>query len=770
MFLSKKKRGTKAVSIMLVAAMISSVAVISAVSTSAASENTQAVSSGDTYGLKSNIQDGTILHCFDWKYKDIKAELPNIAAAGFSSVQTSPAQVGAGSGTWWWLYQPLGFYVGNNDLGTKADLQSLCDEADKYGIKVVVDVVANHLAGDHSNIQNDLKDSQYWHHAGGGIDYFNRRQIHQGEIGMPDINSENEYVQQCVRKYVEELAGMGVDGIRWDAAKHIGLPSENCNFWPAVTQGTGLWTYGEILDDPVASDGNRDNREYAESLMKEYTKYISVTDSGYGADVRMAFRSGKVTQSVGNFAERGISKDKLVYWAESHDTYSNDKSDGEWDSSQFIDQNKIDRAYAVVAAQNKATSLYFSRPSSKSKNDIKAGKKGSTHYTSKEVAEVNRFHNENAGKADYYKASNGCAVVTRKDGGAVIVKGSGSGKVSVENGGGYAKPGTYKDQVSGNTFTITASTISGEIGSTGIAVIYDAKPIPSISAAPGTESDTYTYKTNTLSVTLNASNVSNAKYSLDGGSEIAYTDGTKITLGEGKPFETLQALKLTATDTASGKTLTKTYTFLKSNKGTSIYFDNSSYNWSNIYAYIYKDDGGSSNEIAAWPGVQLTNKSAANGYFVYDLPEDYENARVIWSDGSGSSSNRYPADMEPGLSIDGKSHLLTSGNTWKEYNESVTPTEPTTPTSPTTPTAPPVNYKYVIGDVSGDGVVTLKDASLIQRALLGNLTLTEKQQKAADIVNDGKITVADVVAVLRYLVGYDNVYKIGEVVTVTSAD
>ena len=144
--------------------------------------------------------------------------------------------------------------------------------------------------------------------------------------------------------------------------------------------------------------------------------------------------------------------------------------------------------------------------------------------------------------------------------------------------------------------------------------------------------------------------------------------------------------------------------------------------------------------------------------------------QVIWSDGSGSSSNRYPADMEPGLSIDGKSHLLTSGNTWKEYNESVTPTEPTTPTSPTTPTAPPVNYKYVIGDVSGDGVVTLKDASLIQRALLGNLTLTEKQQKAADIVNDGKITVADVVAVLRYLVGYDNVYKIGEVVTVTSAD
>lgn len=225
MFLNKKKRGTRAVSVMLAAAMIASVAVTSAVSTSAASVSTQAVSSSsNSYGLMSNIQDGTILHCFCWKYNDIKAMLPQIAEAGFTSIQTSPAQVGGGSGVWWLLYQPLGFYAGNNDVGTKADLQSLCSEADKYGIKIVVDVVANHLAGDHSNIQNDLKDSQYWHHESGGINYLNRREIHQREIGMPDINSENEYVQQCVRKYVNELKGMGVDGIRWDAAKHIGLP------------------------------------------------------------------------------------------------------------------------------------------------------------------------------------------------------------------------------------------------------------------------------------------------------------------------------------------------------------------------------------------------------------------------------------------------------------------------------------------------------------------------------------------------------------------
>ena len=79
----------------------------------------------NSYGLADNIQDGTILHCFDWKYNDIKAELPNIAAAGFTAVQTSPVQPHDSTGTWYWAYQPLGFYIGSNEFGTKSDLQEI---------------------------------------------------------------------------------------------------------------------------------------------------------------------------------------------------------------------------------------------------------------------------------------------------------------------------------------------------------------------------------------------------------------------------------------------------------------------------------------------------------------------------------------------------------------------------------------------------------------------------------------------------------------------
>ena len=49
--------------------------------------NIQASAENVKYELADNIQDGVILHCFNWKYNDIKAELKNIAAAGFTSIQ-----------------------------------------------------------------------------------------------------------------------------------------------------------------------------------------------------------------------------------------------------------------------------------------------------------------------------------------------------------------------------------------------------------------------------------------------------------------------------------------------------------------------------------------------------------------------------------------------------------------------------------------------------------------------------------------------------------
>ena len=45
-----------------------------------------------SYGLMEDVQDGVILHCWDWSFNNIKEQIPAIAAAGYTAVQTSPIQ------------------------------------------------------------------------------------------------------------------------------------------------------------------------------------------------------------------------------------------------------------------------------------------------------------------------------------------------------------------------------------------------------------------------------------------------------------------------------------------------------------------------------------------------------------------------------------------------------------------------------------------------------------------------------------------------------
>ncbi len=738
--------------------ILSALLALSMVATAAVSSVSAAVVKKDSavsadYGLTEEIQDGNILHCFDWKYNDIKAELKNIAEAGFTAVQTSPVQPHDTTGTWYWAYLPLGFYVGSNEFGTKADLQALCTEADKYGIKVVVDVVANHLSGDHSKIQNDLKDGQYWHTYGTVSNWGDRYQVINGEIGMPDLNTGHSYVQSAVAKYVKELKSIGVDGIRWDAAKHIGLPSEGDNFWKMVTL-EGLFNYGEILVGPADGDGH-------DHLMKEYTNYISVTDSVYGSTLRDSFKNGQAPSAYGNWAARGIASDRLVLWAESHDTWSNGY---DWGYSHGHSQNVIDRAYAVAASRAGASALYFSRPTTSDKESIKMGMKGSTHFTSKEVAEVNKFRNAMNGQKEYYTTGSNCAVVCREQG-AVVVAGSGSNmNVSVPNGGSTVKPGTYVDQISGNTWTVTSSTISGKIGSSGIAAIYNPQPVgPSASVTPGSKN----YTTDTLTLTLKYSNATSGQYSVDGGAYTSFTNGQTITIGSGAAYGTKTTVSVKASD-ASTTSDVETYTYTKVDPTLTqkIYFDNSSYKWSNVYAYIYDETSGDS--IGVWPGQAMTVDSAT-GYYVVEVPENLANGLAIFTESETATTNRYPADMQPGLELGGKTMLFSAGNSWKEYTP-VTPsttvpvtTQPTT-TPVTQPTTEPVEG-YIIGDVNSNGYVSISDATEIQMHLAGYKTLADENLKAADVNLDGTVDVKDATAIQLYLVnlpGSDN--HCGEIV------
>ena len=500
------------------------------------------------YGLKDNIQDGVILHCFDWTLADIQEEIPNIAKAGFTAVQTSPVHERAGKGSVWYdVYRPYDFKIGNG-LGTEADLKALCAKAHEYGVKVIVDVVANHT--DYGNVAERLLDLSLYHQLGHGIDWHNRNDVTHGEIGMKDLDTNNPTVQAIIRQYIQDLKACGVDGVRWDAIKHIGLPSEGDSFMKNVVDQE-MYNYGEILDNT----GGNDN-----VLFPEYQTYMSITDNGYGNGFANSFAGGSINESVGNFNQRNAKTEKLVYWGESHDTYANDGGE-----SKNKSQNVIDRAYAVVAGNNGATALYFSRPFQKDKGAIKFGDKGSVHFKDAEVAQVNYMHNVCAGEPNYYVKGNGVCAQVRKSG-AIIVLGNGSDRdVTVANGAGdgkWLKSGTYKDMVSGGAFTVNASTISGHVGESGIAVIYNAGSIVLPPEVVFNPADGTAFSDESLTVTATPLNAVSAWIQVNDGAKQDFTAAKQFTVGADVAYGKDVTITWGATD-KEGKTETGSVTYKK---------------------------------------------------------------------------------------------------------------------------------------------------------------------------------------------------------------
>ena len=477
----------KITAVLLALCLLITTAAVGTVSASA--ETTQEISVQET------VQGSAILHCFCWSYNTIKANLKAIAEAGYTAIQTSPVQppkdYGASwtdtNGQWWKLYQPLDLAVTNGTtyqswLGTKAELTAMCAEAETYGIKVIVDIVANHLANNgsvdtgaytnylHTDVNSELKQSEYFFDNYGSTSSESRFQMTHGHLGMPELNTANSVIQNKVLNLLKECVDCGVDGFRFDTAKHIELPTDDdstkSDFWPTVINGinsykSGLYIYGEVLGDAYSKDIN-----------KAYTTYMDLTDDYTSYLARQAVKNNSGSSLCASYYQKGISADQAVLWAESHDTYMN--SDG---NSQNDSNDTIVKTWAMVNSRKDATSLYFVRPGS-------MGTAGSdTTWKSAAVVASNKFKNAFEGKSEYLSSSGSVAYNERGSKGVVIVKTDGSGSVSLTAH--KMLDGTYTDHVTGNTFTVENGVISGTVGSTGVAVVYNENDVddPVISAS-----------------------------------------------------------------------------------------------------------------------------------------------------------------------------------------------------------------------------------------------------------------------------------------------
>ena len=363
-------------------------------------------------GEVESIQDGMTLHCWNWSFADIEKNMAKIAEQGYTAVQTSPIQqakeatVGNGMKSHWWVYyQPMGFHIDQTTgsaLGTKAQFESMCATAHKYGVRVIVDVVANHLGNRTGNnladtIIPDLKnDSSCWHDISKNTTNYNDRYdiTQHCMAGLPDLNTANKKVQNYALSFLKECIDAGADGFRFDGAKHIETPDDsNCgsDFWPYVingateyaksSRGLDLYCYGEVLDQPGGG-----------LPVSAYTKYMSVTDNSWGNSLRGSINGGNAGGYNPSY-HKGVNANKLVVWVESHDTYANE---GSGNVSDF----NVNKTWALIAARADVMGLYFARPQNYGSD--KLGKGSVTAWANPEVKAVNEFHNAFVGTTEYW--------------------------------------------------------------------------------------------------------------------------------------------------------------------------------------------------------------------------------------------------------------------------------------------------------------------------------------------------------------------------------
>ena len=448
---------------------------------------------------KSRADNDIILHAFTWSFDTIAANMKQIADAGFTYVQTSPANtcfVGEDGGMalfsqegdsvkgkWYYHYQPIDWQIGNYQLGTRDGFRALADSADRYGVKIIVDVLPNHTAFDRTAVLPALNNAAGGHenlyHANGFnniTEWNDRLQCTTGAMGgLPDVNTENPGFQHYFLQYINDLINLGARGFRYDTAKHIGLPSDPLDprskqndFWDIATGRKGvrglsllmpdsLFIYGEVLQDKNVKE-------------KEYEEYIDQTASAYGHELRQALENGKADIAALSDWHHPADPSHLVTWVESHDTYANAHE------SAHLTDDMVRQGWVWLTAREKGTPLFFSRPAGRTPEKYwgnnRIGARGNDEFFHPEVVAANKFRRSMAGQPEQIGTLDDGTVLSVARGckGLALINISQKPqKIKMET----ALPdGTYTDSVHGLTFKVKKGVLTGKLTPTSSALIF----------------------------------------------------------------------------------------------------------------------------------------------------------------------------------------------------------------------------------------------------------------------------------------------------------
>ncbi|WP_050750181.1 Ig-like domain-containing protein, partial [Bifidobacterium adolescentis] len=538
-----------------------------------------------------DMKDGATLHAFEWSFKTIMENIPDIAKAGYTSIQTEPIvkikdnrKLGTGNWylNWYYVYQPTDMSIGNYVVGSEDEFKEMCKLAHQYGLRIIVDSVSNHFTSDFDVIEGKWKNKAYYHEDKQISDYNNREDCTQHKLsGLWDLNTQDDTVTEGMHDLLAQTVADGADGFRYDAAKHIELSDEvfggkQSHYWDTILQNGAQYQYGEVLED-----ANVRESDYANLFNSSSPRGGGITDSSYGHEVRNAVQFKNLGAS--HFTSHSkVTEDKTVNWVESHDNFAN----GEANIPQELSDEWIKYGWAGVTAQKNGMSLFFDRPykdggtygtggvgtygngSGPFTENSKLGDAGSDLWKDPEVVAVNHFRNAMVGEASNVSncGDDNCLMVERYAGSAaqdgMVVANANASDKNLAGTSTKLANGTYTDEVTGSTITVSGGKVtSGTVKGQSIAAfsnktrsgkVSTAEAYPNKGTIPG-ESKT---------ITLRSYQSTNTTYSTSDGQSGSFKDGDTIEIGSKAKSDEVVTVTVKGTG-SDGEAIKHTYSYTK---------------------------------------------------------------------------------------------------------------------------------------------------------------------------------------------------------------
>ncbi|WP_214847536.1 alpha-amylase family glycosyl hydrolase [Exiguobacterium sp. s193] len=178
----------------------------------------------------------------------VTKRLDYIKDEGFTSIWLTPIFKNRPNG--YHGYWTEDYYKIDPHFGTKEEFKQLVDEAHERDIKVVLDLVVNHLGPNHPLVE---KKPDWFHKEQPIMNWNNQAEVENNWLfDLPDFNTENpevvDYLVDVANYWVDET---GIDGYRLDTVRHV-PPAFWKTFIPAVKEKhPDLFLLGEVFDgDP----------------------------------------------------------------------------------------------------------------------------------------------------------------------------------------------------------------------------------------------------------------------------------------------------------------------------------------------------------------------------------------------------------------------------------------------------------------------------------------------------------------------------------------